>query len=400
MLVSTMLLVQIIGTRDFSRYAMVQSSIVTALVFAGYGPGLAATRYVAKLRGTNPERLSRVLGVLRLVAILSSVAVGLIMAAASGPIADFALGDPAIQPLILFGAIAVIVGGLDGYQTGVLIGLEAMRSVASAMLFAITLGAPLTLLLANSLGDRGAVAGLVATYVLQCCGSWWLLRRECRRLGIRASLQGGKTELRELFGFAAPSMLSGLMVAPTHWFVQASVMRESSDGVQLAVLAVAMQWFYAICFVPQFAGRMILPVLSDARARGQMNKSARILTSTVLAYSLVVIPVALVVALASTVIIGLYGSELSGGSAALAVVALGAAIASIGIPIGQAIAAEGRMWLGFAANLLWAIVFVGGATLLMPSGAYGVGLALLIAYVVLLVALTGILRAAFRSAGV
>ena len=332
-------------------------------------------------------------------AILSSVAVGLIMAAVSGPIADSALGDSAIQPLIALGAIAVIVGGLDGYQTGVLIGLEAMRSVASAMLFAVTMGAPLTLLLANSLGDIGAVAGLVATYVLQCCSSWWLLRRECRRLGIRASLQGGKTELRELLGFAAPSMLSGLMVAPTHWFVQASVMRESSDGLQLAVLAVAMQWFYSICFVPQFAGRIILPVLSDARARGQLKTSARILKSTVLAYSLAVIPVAFVVALASPVIIGLYGSELSGGSAALSVVALGAAVASIGMPIGQAIAAEGRMWLGFAANLLWAIVFVGGATLLMPAGAYGVGLALLIAYVVLLLALTGILRAAFRSAG-
>jgi O-antigen/teichoic acid export membrane protein len=267
------------------------------------------------------------------------------------------------------------------------------------MLFAVALGAPLTLVLASWLGDTGAVAGLVTTYILQCCASWWLLRRECRQRGLHVSLRGGRMELRELIGFAAPSMLSGLMVAPTHWFVQANLMRSSSDGVQLAMYVVAMQWFYSICFVPQFAGRAILPVLSEARARGQLTRSAKILKRTVLAYGVTVIPVSISVALASALIMGLYGAELSGGSRTLAVVALAAAVASIGMPIGQAIAAEGRMWLGFGANLLWAIVFVGGATLLMPAGAYGVGLALLLAYGVLLLAMTGILRTAFRSAG-
>jgi O-antigen/teichoic acid export membrane protein len=360
---------------------------------------LAATRYVAQLRSTDPERLGRVLGVLRLAAVLSSILVGLTMAAASAVIAGSALGDAAVQPLLVLGAIAVVFGGVDGYQTGALVGLEAMRSSALAMLFAVALGAPLTLLLANTHGDAGAVAGLVATYVLQCCGSWWLLRRECQQRGLHVSLRGGGMELRELVGFTAPSMLSGLMVAPTHWFVQAGLMRSATDGVQLALFAVAMQWFYSICFVPQFAGRIILPVLTDARARGQLTRSATILKSTVLAYGVTVVPVALAVALASAVIMGLYGAGLSGGGRALGVVALAAAVASICMPIGQAIAAEGRMWLGFAANLLWALVFAAGATLLAHAGAVGAGLALLIAYVVLLLAMTGILRAAFRSAG-
>ena len=398
MLLLSMLLIQVIGTRDFSRYAMVQSTIIAALVVAGYGPGLAATKFIAQLRATDSARLGRLLGVLRAASLLSSTLVGVGIAAGAGAIASYALGDPAAESLIRVAALAVFFAGIDGYQSGALVGFEAMRSSALALLFAVLLGAPMTLVLGNSYGDIGAVGGLVTTYALQCLGSWWWLRREFRRRALVVSARGGKSELRGLLAFIWPAVLSALMVAPTHWIVQAALMRSFADGMQLAVFTIAMQWFYAICFIPQFAGRIILPVLSEARASGNVAKSAKILKSAVIAYGITMIPVALVVAVTSGSIISLYGAQLPKDGGTLGVVALAAAVASIGMPVGQAIAAEGRMWLGFAANLLWAVVFGGGAMLLMQDGAYGVGVALLVAYLVLFIALSGILRTAFRGA--
>jgi O-antigen/teichoic acid export membrane protein len=335
--------------------------------------------------------------VLRLVALLSSLAVALCLAGASGFLAARALGDAAIQSLILLAAIAVLFGALDAFHAGALVGLEAMRASAMSMLLGAGLGMPATLLLASQFGDFGAVAGLVTTYAVQAGASGLLLRRECARRTIRISAEGGRPELRELFAFTAPSMLSGLMVAPTHWFVQASLMRSAPDGLQLTVLAVAMQWFHAICFVPQVAGRVILPVLSDMRARGQGSTAIGILRLVVVGYAVVVVPVALGIVLASSELMELYGEAFATEGSALAVIAIAAAFSSLCVPVGQAIAAEGRMWLSLAANLLWATVFLVGATMALDTGAYGVGLALLVAYVIQFFVAMGIVRITLRA---
>ena len=397
MLLLTMLLVQFLGPSDFARFAVVQSTVLTALVFAGYGSGLAATRYASLLRATDPERLARVLGVLRLTTVLTSIAVLLCVAGGSRFLAEIALGDAGFQPLILLASVAVLFGALDAFQAGALVGLEEMRASAISMLVGAGLGMPVTLVLASQFGALGAVGGLVAGYALQAVASGLLLRRECARRSIRVCMQGGWSELRELAAFTGPSMLSGLMVAPTHWLVQASLLRSAPDGLQVTVLAVAMQWFHVVCFVPQAAGRVILPVLSDMRARGDSSAAISMLRSVVVAYAVVVIPAVSGVVLASTPLIGLYGEALASEGAALAVVAIAAALASLCVPVGHAIVAEGRIWLSLFANLLWATVFLAGATMALDTGAYGVGLALLTAYALLFLVSMGILRVSLRA---
>jgi hypothetical protein len=67
------------------------------------------------------------------------------------------------------------------------------------------------------------------------------------------------------------------------------------------------------------------------------------------------------------------------------------------VPVGHAIVAEGRIWLSLFANLLWATVFLAGATMALDTGAYGVGLALLTAYALLFLVSMGILRVSLRA---
>ena len=52
--------------------------------------------------------------------------------------------------------------------------------------------------------------------------------------------------------------------------------------------------------------------------------------------------------------------------------------------IGQAIASQGKMWLGFYVNLIWAIVLLISCYMLVvifPMGAVGISLAYLISYI-------------------
>ncbi len=143
-------------------------------------------------------------------------------------------------------------------------------------------------------------------------------------------------------------------------------------------------------------GRVILPILSDAGAQGQRDTVVGILRSLVAAYAVAVLPVSLGIVMASSELMRLYGVAFASEGAALALVAIAAAFAALCIPVGQAIAAEGRMWLGLGANFLSAATFVVGAIAMLDAGARGVGLALAAAYLIQFMVAMGIARVALR----
>ena len=91
--------------------------------------------------------------------------------------------------------------------------------------------------------------------------------------------------------------------------------------------------------------------------------------------ALLVLPLALLASIASPYIMGLYGEDFRSGWTTLVVVLLTAGLLSIQTPIGQIIAASGKMWIGFAMNMGWAITFVLGTLLLVDIGSLGLATA-------------------------
>jgi len=73
---------------------------------------------------------------------------------------------------------------------------------------------------------------------------------------------------------------------------------------------------------------------------------------------------------------GLYGPEFARHGSVLSIVALTFLLQALQMPIGQLIAASGRMWLGAALNLGWSFAFIAFTWLLVGRGMGAVGLAL------------------------
>jgi O-antigen/teichoic acid export membrane protein len=78
----------------------------------------------------------------------------------------------------------------------------------------------------------------------------------------------------------------------------------------------------------------------------------------------------------------LYGEGFRSGWSTLVVVLLTAGLLAVQTPVGQIIAATGKMWTGFAMNLGWAILFIVSTLLLIDLGSLGLATARAIGYVV------------------
>ena len=78
----------------------------------------------------------------------------------------------------------------------------------------------------------------------------------------------------------------------------------------------------------------------------------------------------------------LYGAGFRDGWPTLVVVLLTAGLLAVQTPVGQIIAASGKMWLGFVMNMGWALVFIVSTLLLVDKGSLGLATARACSYVI------------------
>jgi O-antigen/teichoic acid export membrane protein len=134
--------------------------------------------------------------------------------------------------------------------------------------------------------------------------------------------------------------------------------------------------------VPTALCSALLPVLSERVGRGDAAGARRVLRAAIATSLAAVAPVVAGGALASPRIMELYGAGFRGAWPALSVALLTAGLVAVTNPVGNVLAACGRLWLGFAMNAGWAAVFLATNVLLVRFGALGVATARLVAYAV------------------
>lgn len=380
-LIMWMLVARILGKETYGQFIVVQSTLGMVGVFAGFGIGMAATRYAAELRASDPTRLGHILILGERSIVVFGVLASVGLAASASSLAEKVLNAPVLAAPLSIAAVIVFFSALDGYQKSVLIGLESMRAFATGSIAAVCMGFPIILVGASKFGLFGAVIGLSVASLIQAGVSRCQMTRELKKLGVIRHAIGSAGEWQVLWRFALPAFLSGALVGPVHWVAQAILANTPRGYAELAVLGIAMQWFNLILFVPGSAGRAVLPIVTDYVTKGDPISSRKIIRYAMLANALVAVPLATMVCFLSPYIMGMYGQGYDSDSHALVLAVTTAALAAIQAPIGNLLVAKARMWLGSTMNLGWAFVYLGLTLVLAQYGAIGVLLALAAGYI-------------------
>lgn len=379
-LVLMILVARRLGKHAYGELVLIQSTIASMSVLAGFGVGSTVARYVAALRAADQARLNRILGVGRAAILLVASVVCSALYGLSHQFAGRLLHAPDLESAMLPAALAIFFISSDGYHKSVLVGLQAMKQVGVSTLVGALAAAPVMLIAASIWGLAGASWALAITACTQAAVSWLYMRSSMKQSNLCPTVRGAATEIRLLWDFALPALLAGLLVSPAHLICQSILAATPNGHGEVALLGVAMQWFAAITFLPQVAGRALTPLLTEYTAKRDHASSKQLLNLSIRANLLVSIPIAIGVAILSPWLLKIYGPEFGQGYPVLILCAFAAVFAGVAQSIGTLISAHAQLWLGMLMNLGWAASFVALTFAFQRFGATGLAGALLFAY--------------------
>jgi O-antigen/teichoic acid export membrane protein len=382
--VASIVTARLLGKVTFGEFGMVTGTVGAFGIVAGLGLGLTATKYIAEHRTTNPARAGRILGLSTQVAAISGGAVALALFVFAPWLAARTLNAAHLSTELRLGCVLLLLNALDGMQIGALAGLEAFKATARISMVRGVLTFPLLIAGVWFFGLIGAVA---ATVVIGALG-WWLsqtaLRREAAHAGIQISYCGTRSDLPILWHFSLPALLSAAMVVPVMWLATAVVANQPGGYGELGLFNAANQWRTALMFLPSVLLRVALPLMSSSIDVSRSNDFGKTLLLTQSLTVAIVLPAGALLMFLADWIMQLYGPEFAHAAPVLIGVICSIMISSIGIAAGAAIEAKGKMWVGFALNLSWAVVLITAVWFSAPDwGARSLAFGSAIAYLVL-----------------
>jgi O-antigen/teichoic acid export membrane protein len=379
-LISSIFVARMLGKVGFGEFGIVQSSVGMFATFAGFGLGLTSTKYVAEFRVKEPARAGRIIGVSSVISwVAGGVMTGILFMI--GPwLATHTLEAPHLGPLLRISSLLLVIGSINGAQTGALAGFEAFKRIAHINLTSGVFTLPLMVTGAWWGGLKGAVWGLLASQTFACVLNFFALRCEATLCRVPIVWRISKTELGTLLKFSLPALLVNMLVGPVYWLGNAMLVNSAGGYAEMGLFNAANQWFGALLFLPGILGQAALPVLSERFGQKDLRRSRRVLGFYIKLNGAVVTPLVILGCLASPLIMSSYGPGFRQAWPVLSIVLVTAGLLAIQTPVGQVLVAAGRMWLGVTMNLGWAVFCLLLTWILVRWGAAGLASARLGAY--------------------
>lgn len=354
---TTIIIVRLLGQNLFGRFTMVTSTVGMVGTFAGLGLGTTAARHTALYKSSAADKVGRVLSLAFVSASLSGLAGTLLLLALSGRLASF-IDAPDLNTAIAVIAPTVLFNTLYGTFIGALTGLEEFR--LQAFLSAVNGLLVLPVVSAGILvgGVVGGLAGVSVFSVLQCSGGCVAVCVALRRSGISLRRFQVAEDLPILWAFSLPALLSRFVFPPIEWLAKWLIVRRPGGYVALGAFGVAGQWPNLVAIAWAVLLRPLEPVMSSLFGDGKGQDLRRLFRTSMLRVLLLSVVVLGAFALTSGWILRIYGREYTAYRAVLGILALAVLMQVLAMPAKHLIAAAGRMWLGFLADI------AGGAVLL------------------------------------
>lgn len=373
---------RLLGKLRLGQVAIVHSTVGLFGQLAGLGLGLTATKHVAEMRHSAPERAGRIIAL----TLASSAATGGIAALTcvilARWLADDVLHSPGVDIYLYWGALLLLVRTLAGTQSGVLLGFEAFETRAKIDFVRALALVALSPLLVWKLGVTGALVSGIAEAALGVLLMAFALRRECRKAGIVVAWRDAWLERQTLWSFSLPSFLARSTGAPVMWVMTAILVNQPGGTGELGLYNAANRWRRGVSVMPGWVGQSVLPIMSSqfgVQAREGVWRSLRM---SILAIAAIVLPLGAILAAFSRQLMAWNGREFESAGLLMVTCLVVAVIEALAVPLARCVQASGHAWIRLAGNVARALT-AGGAFYVMRShGAMGLAYALILASVV------------------
>ena len=380
-LIAGIICANILGKVGYGELGIVRSTINLFIVFGTAGLGITATRFIARHKNDNTEKVESVIGITTLFSLVMAVIITLSVFIFAEDIATNTLKNHTLKQSIRFGSIILFTTILNGVYNGINSGFERFKNIAINTFCSSCIEAILIIIGAYYWGVNGAVVGFGIGIFFLMLFNFLTARKALAGINGKMSLLKIKKEdLSILYKFTIPAALSSFLVAPAYWVVRTLLVRLRDYG-ELGIFEAADQWRVIILFIPSALSNIILPILSSYTDNKKDYKKAlkiNLLLNTGVAFAFAVI-----ISLCSGFIMNTYGEGFN-NTTPLIILAFSTVFSSFASVVGVSIISRGKMWISLIFNTCWGCMFIGFTYLFlrMGYGASGVAFALLLSYLI------------------
>ncbi|MDF2515195.1 MAG: hypothetical protein K0R59_491 [Sphingobacterium sp.] len=383
LLLATILMTRYLGKEEYGYFGIIKSTILTFVMFTGLELGLTATKYISQYRFTDKEKVEKIVGLSNLCALIVSILISILIYIFAREIA-LQINAESLSKEIRISSFVLFFSSLNGIQNGILAGLERFKQMSINNVIAGIVSS-IALILASKYLDLDAVviafgSNFVILFILNYLTLKSIFYSE---FTVKLFSRRNFEEFAVLWKFSLPAILAGLVVGPVTWFCNYLLVNQYKGYEQMANFDIASQWRNTVLFIPAALAQIVLPLLSSSVNNKSEYKSIYNKNLRVNIYLSLILVTAFV--LVSPIIIHFYGSQYNDALLPMIVMFITTGFVTVNNVIGQAIASQGKMWLGFAANLIWGGALVIAAYLLIVTfnkGAIGLSFAYLISYII------------------
>jgi O-antigen/teichoic acid export membrane protein len=390
---TNVLVANILGRTAFGEYAMVSNTIASASLFGQCATGYTALKYLAEFRIVDKPRAGRVLALCSAISTASAFLIALACLLCAGKLAGL-FRAPHLTTALRLGAGVLGFSVLNGFQMGVLQGLESYRFLCRANVYGACLSLFLCLTLAQQFGVNGALFGLLAGSVAKWIVFERFIGRELSLQGICLDYANMRQETHIFKRFGLPAALTGFAMAPSPWIANTLLVRQPGGFGQMAIYGAGMNMLTLVSFLPKVIDRVSMSLLNfEKGARNGAGYRRVVKLNLTLTLSCAVAG-AICAAVFGPWFLRLFGkSFVADGYTTLLILLIAPVQEVVTSAFAQVIESHERMWTrALAVNLPRDLCFPIAAFLLVPRGASGLAVAYVLSQTVAFAAILILIR--------
>ncbi|MCF6296516.1 MAG: oligosaccharide flippase family protein [Flavobacteriaceae bacterium] len=374
------LISKVTSLEQYGEIGILKSVITTFSMFSLASFGITATRYIAIHLGKDKNKVEKILSLTYFMTILISVVIFILIIVFSKSFAIHVLGNENLQLESSIAAFAILFSALNGFQFGVLGGLERFRSISIVNIINGIISFPILFFATKYYDVLGFSIGLSCVYFILYISSAVFLRKGMLLNGLNFTVKNLKTEFKILQEFSIPSFLSGFIVSPTILFCNTLLVKTSSGFVQMGIYDAAFNFAIIAMTFNGVVGQVTYPYAMKMHKKNNksfdfFNLSIPWLTGIFFGVFLIYIP---------DIFSLIFDERFQNQNMykTVASISLFVIFISHRQGISRNLAAINKMWYGFLDNLIWSIIAITTAYFLIEYGAFGRAFSFVIAYAI------------------
>jgi len=377
MILVFLLIARLITVEEYGEVGILRNAILTFSMIALASFGITATRYIATYIEKDINKTNKILTLTRVSVTVLSFLISFLIYFFANEISVYLLNNANLKSYVEYLSISILFTSLNGYQNGVLAGLEKFKEISYINIINGLTSFPILLIGAYYWKVEGIIIALALTTFILWLSSFYYLNIALKKANLKSDFKF-KKEFTSLIKFTLPSFIGGLMLTPTFFIINSMLAHQENGYIQLGIFSAAFFFATLSRTLIQILGQVLYPYAmkefgKDNKQFEYINNILPWIVGIIINLPLIIFP---------EIFSMLFGEKYMNNDFYLSLIFI--AMSNIIIAHRQGIsrnfAAANIMWWSVLSNMFWSLSTILFSYLLIEKGSIGLSLSLFLGY--------------------